>query len=85
MRAAELAHRTQQNALARAYVDRVLSDAPRHAPALVLRGTIAAEEGDRNAARVALTAALSGDGAIDRAAVEQRLRELDQPTRPRRR
>lgn len=85
LRAAELAHRTQQNALARAYVDRVLTDAPRHAPALVLRGIIAAEEGDRNAARAALTAALSGEGSIDRAAVEQRLRELDQPTRPRRR
>ncbi len=85
LRAAELAHRTQQNALARAYVDRVLTDAPRHAPALVLRGIIASEEGDRNAARAALTAALSGEGAIDRAAVEQRLRELDQPSRPRRR
>ncbi|MDO9017652.1 MAG: tetratricopeptide repeat protein [Myxococcales bacterium] len=85
LRAAELAHRTQQNALARAYVDRVLADAPRHAGALVLRGIIAAEEGDRPAARVAFTAALSGEGAIDRAAVEQRLRELDQPARPRRR
>ena len=74
-----------QNALARAYVDRVLTDAPRHAAALVLRGIIAAEEGDRNAARAALTAALSGEGTIDRAATEQRLRELDQPVRPRRR
>ena len=85
LRAADLAHRTRQNALARAYVDRVLTDAPRHAPALVLRGIIAAEEGDRNAARAALTAALTGEGAIDRAAVEQRLRDLDQPIRPRRR
>ncbi len=85
LRAADLAHRTQQNALARAYIDRVLTDAPRNASALLLRGVIAAEDGDRNAARTALTAALSGDGPIDRELAERRLRELDQPTRPRRR
>ena len=83
LRAAELAHRTQQNALARAYLDRVLSDAPGETAALVLRGIILAEDGDRPAAREAFNAALATAPATERAAIEQRLHDLDQPARRR--
>lgn len=85
LRAAQLAHRTQQNSLARAYLDRVLQAEPRRAAALVLRGIIAAEEGNRTLAREAFEAALAGEGEIDRADVTQRLQSLDQPQRSRRR
>lgn len=84
MRAAELAHRTHQNALARAYLDRVLTDDPGLAGALYLRGVIAAEDGDRPHAREYFTQALAGHGDVDRAAVQQRIQELDAPQRVRR-
>ena len=85
LRAAELAHRTHQNALARAYLDRVLTDDPNSARALMLRGTIAMEDGDRAAARQFLDQSLHGNGEIDRAAVQRMITELDTPPRTRRR
>ena len=85
MRAARLAHRTRQNALARAYLDRVLSDDPQSAEALMLRGMVAADENDRPSARRFLNAALGGNGPIDRNAVQEALRALEQPVRQRRR
>lgn len=85
MRAASLAHRTHQNALARAYLDRLLTDTPRAADALFLRGLVAADENDRPAARRFFTAALEGTGPVDRDAVTAALRALDAPVRVRRR
>ena len=85
LRAAQLAHRTHQNALARAYLDRVLADDPHSAPALYLRGLTAAEDGDRAGARQFLDQALNGVGEVDREAVQRLIRELDAPVRTRRR
>lgn len=86
MRAAELAHAMSQNSLARAYIDRILSDDPQYAPALLLRADIAFEENDRNNARQLYEAALRGHGPIDRARAQARLNEINAPQRnPRRR
>lgn len=86
MRAATLAHRTHQNALARAYLDRILQDDGAYAQALALKGDIAAEEGDRATARMLYTQALAGHGPpIDRAAVQSHMAGLDAPTGPTRR
>ena len=82
---ARRAQRTHQNALARAYLDRVLTDDPNSARALMLRGTIAMEDGDRAAARQFLDQSLHGNGEIDRAAVQRMITELDTPPRTRRR
>jgi len=85
LRAAQLAQRTRQGALARAYLERVLTDDPQLAPALYLRGVVAMDEGDRSAARNYLTQALAGHGEVDRADIQRRLAELDAPQRVRRR
>lgn len=85
LRAAQLAHRTHQAALARAYLDRVLTDDPQLAPALYLRGVIAMEQGERTNARQSLTAALAGHGEVDREDIQRRIQELDAPPRVRRR
>lgn len=85
LRAAQLAQRTHQGALARAYLDRVLTDDPQLAPALYLRGVVAMDEGDRTNARNYLTQALAGHGEVDRADIQRRIAELDAPQRVRRR
>lgn len=85
LKAAQLAQRTHQGALARAYLDRVLTDDPRLAAALHLRGVVAMDEGDRVAARNYLTQALQGHGEVDRADIQRRIAELDAPPRVRRR
>ncbi|MBI5515635.1 MAG: tetratricopeptide repeat protein [Deltaproteobacteria bacterium] len=86
MRAAMLAHRTQQNSLARAHLDRVLAVDGRYGPALVLRAEIAVEDNDRPTARSYYRQALDAhDAPLDRAAIEARLAELDRPGPPPRR
>lgn len=85
LRAAQLAQRTHQGALARAYLDRVLTDDPQLAAALHLRGVVAMDEGDRANARTYLTQALQGHGEVDRADIQRRIAELDAPQRVRRR
>ena len=85
LKAAQLAQRTHQGALARAYLDRVLTDDPQLAAALYLRGVVATDEGDRVAARNYLTQALQGHGEVDRADIQRRIAELDAPQRVRRR
>ncbi len=79
MRAAELAHTMGQNSLARAYLDRILSDDGQHAPALLLRADIAFEENDRINARQLYQSAVSGHGDIDRSRAQERIREIDAP------
>jgi tetratricopeptide (TPR) repeat protein len=85
LKAASLAQRTHQGALARAYLDRVLTDDAQLAPALYLRGVVATDEGDRVGARNYLTQALQGHGEVDRAEIQRRITELDAPQRVRRR
>lgn len=85
LRAARLAQRTRQGALARAYLERVLTDDPQLAAALYLRGVVAMDEGDRATARTALQQALAGRGEVDREDIQRRLAELDTPQRIRRR
>ncbi len=79
MRAAELAHTMVQNSLARAYLDRILSDDARYAPALMLRADIAFEENDRTNARQLYQSALTGHGTLDRARAQSRIAEIDAP------
>lgn len=79
LHAAELAHTMGQNSLARAYLDRILSDDGQHAPALLLRADIAFEENDRVHARQLYQSALGGHGEIDRNRAQARLREMDAP------
>jgi Tfp pilus assembly protein PilF len=87
MRAAELSHSMGQNTLARAYIDRILSDDAQYAPALLLRADLAFDENDRTNARQLYQAALGGHGGtIDRAHAQARINEIDAPQRnPRRR
>jgi tetratricopeptide (TPR) repeat protein len=85
MRAAELARSMGQNSLARAYIDRILSDDQQYSPALLLRADIAFEENDRTNARQLYQAALTGHGEIDRARAQARIREIDAPNRNTRR
>jgi tetratricopeptide (TPR) repeat protein len=85
MRAAEQARRMRLNTLARAYLDRILSDDAQHAPALLLRADIAFEEGDRRSARQLYQQALAGRGDIDRSHAQGRIQEIDNPQRQRRR
>lgn len=86
LRAAQQARALGQNSLARAYIDRILSDDAQYAPALVLRADIAFEENDRANARRLYQAALEGHGTIDRNYVQSRIAEIDAPQRrPRRR
>ncbi len=79
MRAAELARSMGQNSLARAYIDRILSDDAQFAPALLLRADIAYDENDRNNARQLYQAAVNGHGEIDRSRAQTRIREIDNP------
>jgi tetratricopeptide (TPR) repeat protein len=85
LRAAEQARSMGQNSLARAYVDRVLSDDQQYAPALLMRADIAFEDNDRTNARQLYQAALNGHGDIDRAHAQQRIAEIDAPQHIRRR
>jgi tetratricopeptide (TPR) repeat protein len=85
MRAAEQARRMRLDTLARAYLDRILSEDPQHAPALLMRADIAFDEGDRRSARQLYQQALAGHGEIDRARAQQRIQEIDAPARQRRR
>jgi tetratricopeptide (TPR) repeat protein len=85
MRAAQLARSLSLHSLARAYIDRILSDDAAFAPALLLRADIAFDENDRPSARQLYQAALAGHGEIDRAHVQRRLHEIDNPPRARRR
>lgn len=85
MRAAELAHRMHQNAMARAELDELLTTDATYAPALLLRGDIEAEDGRRNEARQFYNQAMAGhDGAVARDEIQRRISELDQPVRVRR-
>ena len=79
MRAAELAHTMGQNSLARAYIDRILSDDGQYAQALLLRADIAYDENDRTNARQLYQAAIAGHGEIDRARAQTRIHEIDNP------
>lgn len=85
MRAAEQARRMRLDTLARAYLDRILSEDAQHAPALLMRADIAFDEGDRRAARQLYQQALAGRGEFDRARAQQRIQEIDAPQRQRRR
>lgn len=85
MRAAEQARRMRLDTLARAYLDRILSEDAQHAPALLMRADIAFDEGDRRSARQLYQQALAGRGEIDRARAQQRIQEIDAPQRLRRR
>lgn len=84
LHAAEHAHSIGQEALARALLERALTDAPRSAPILFLRAEVAWNENDRPTARRFYQQALEGEGSIDRARVEARIQEIDNP-RPQRR
>lgn len=85
LRAADQARRMRLNTLARAYLDRILSDDAQDAPALLMRADIAFEEGDRRGARQLYQQALAGRGTIDRAHAQSRIQEIDAPQRQRRR
>jgi tetratricopeptide (TPR) repeat protein len=85
MRAAAQARAMRLNTLARAYLDRVLSDEPQHASALLMRADIAFDDNDRRAARQLYQQALAGRGEIDRARAQARIQEIDAPPRTRRR
>ncbi len=85
MRAAEQARSMRLGTLARAYLDRVLSEDAQHAPALLMRADIAFDDGDRRSARQLYQQALAGRGEIDRARAQQRIQEIDAPQRQRRR
>jgi tetratricopeptide (TPR) repeat protein len=85
MRAAAQARSMRLNTLARAYLDRVLSDEATHAEALLMRADIAFDDGDRRAARQLYQQAIAGRGAIDRARAQARIQEIDAPQRTRRR
>lgn len=86
LRAAQLAHRLHQNAVARAHLARLQEIDANYAPAFALLGDIAFAEGNRPLATQLYTSALNGRGDVDRARIQQRLAELAAPApRPRRR
>lgn len=86
MRAAAQARSMAQTTRARGYIDRILADDAQYGPALVLRGDVAMDEGDRNTARQLYNSALGAThGTVDREYVQRRIAELDAPPRTQRR
>lgn len=76
LRAAALAIANHRDVLASGFLDRLLEAMPNNAAGLALYGDIARVRRDTAAARDYYTRALSGEGDLDRAHVEQALREL---------
>ncbi|AKF09171.1 tetratricopeptide repeat protein [Sandaracinus amylolyticus] len=76
VRAAELAMRQNRDVLASGFLDRVLQQHPNNAPALALYGDVMRARRDTTRARDYYQRALAGSGELDRARVEQALREL---------
>ncbi|MDP3277307.1 MAG: tetratricopeptide repeat protein [Deltaproteobacteria bacterium] len=85
MRAATQSRSLGMNTLARAYLDRILSDDATHAAALLMRADIAFDENDWRTARQLYQQAIAGHGTIDRARAQARIAEIDAPPRVRRR
>lgn len=76
LRAAELAVRLNRDVLASGFLDRVLQAQPNLAAALALYGDVMRARRDTAQARQYYQRALQGTGDLDRARVEQALREL---------
>lgn len=72
----QLARHLKRSLLAGAYFDKALERAPRHAQALAERGALFEAQGDKARAREYYQRALTGEGPVDRAAVQQRLAAL---------
>lgn len=78
LRAAALALRLERDVLATGFLDRFLRGKPNHARALELYGDAMMARGDRTAAQRYYERALQGRGAIDREAVQQKLRRAQE-------
>lgn len=76
LEAARLAMSQDRPVLAAGYLQRVLQLSPSHAGALALMGDVARGRRQLDEARRLYQRALSGEGLLDRARVEQALREL---------
>lgn len=76
VRAADLAVRNQRDVLASGFLDRLLAAQPDHAAGLALYGDIMRQRREVARAREYYQRALQGRGELDRARVEQALREL---------
>lgn len=71
-----VALKLSRNALAVAFLEKAVERAPKHAPALARYADALLARGDKALAKQYYARALVGEGAIDRADVEQRLRAL---------
>ncbi|MEM9069379.1 MAG: tetratricopeptide repeat protein [Myxococcota bacterium] len=83
LRGAALALRLRRDVLATGFLDRYLQGKPNSARALELYGDAMMARRDRNGARGYYERALRGQGEIDRAEVQRKLRESQQQTQRR--